>query len=75
MRTVALMQSTLTDCNGIDREIAELEQEIEVVTELTKRYITENAQAALSQDEYNTRTTDWCNDIIRQPPTWKACEN
>jgi len=50
-----LMQNTLTDCEGIDRQIAELEQEIEVVTELTKRCIAENAQAALSQTEYNTR--------------------
>ena len=50
-----LMQNTLTDCEGIDSEIAEMEQEIEVVTELTKRCVAENAQAALSQGEYNTR--------------------
>ena len=50
-----LMQNTLTDCEGIDGQIAALEQEIEVVTELTKRCISENAQAALSQSEYNTR--------------------
>ena len=51
----SLMQNTLTDCEGIDGQIAALEQEIEVVTELTKRCISENAQAALSQSEYNTR--------------------
>lgn len=50
-----LMQNTLTDCEGIDSQIAELEQEIEVVTELTKRCIAENARASLSQTEYNTR--------------------
>ena len=50
-----LMQNALTDCEGIDRQIAELEQEIEVVTELTKRCIAENAKAALSQAEYNIR--------------------
>ena len=49
------MQNTLTDCEGIDSQIAELEQEIEVVTELTKRCIAENARASLSQTEYNTR--------------------
>ena len=49
------MQNTLTDCEGIDSQIAELEQEIEVVTELTKRCIAENALASLSQTEYNTR--------------------
>lgn len=50
-----LMQNTLTDCEGIDSQIAELEQEIEVVTELTKRCIAENARASLSQTEYAAR--------------------
>ena len=49
------MQNTLTDCEGIDSQIAELEQEIEVVTELTKRCIAENARASLSQTEYAAR--------------------
>lgn len=34
-----LMQTTLTDCTGIDAEIESLLEEIEVVTELTKRCI------------------------------------
>ena len=33
------MQATLTDCTGIDKEIQTLLEEIEVVTELTKRCI------------------------------------
>ena len=41
-----LMQTTLTDCTGIDTEIESLLEEIDVVTELTKRCIAENSQMA-----------------------------
>lgn len=41
-----LMQASLTDCTGVDTEIESLLEEIEVVTELTKRCIAENLQTA-----------------------------
>lgn len=50
-----LMQSHLTDCPTIDIELDGLLQEIEVVTELTKRCIQENAQSARNQEEYAER--------------------
>ncbi len=50
-----LMQSHLTDCSAIDAELEELQQEIEVVTELTQRCIQENARSAQSQEEYTAR--------------------
>ena len=50
-----LMQATLTDCTGIDAEIESLLEEIEVVTELTKRCIAENSQTAQNQEEYAAR--------------------
>ena len=49
------MQTTLTDCTGIDAEIESLLEEIDVVTELTKRCIAENSQTAQNQEEYATR--------------------
>ena len=49
------MQTTLTDCTGIDAEIESLFEEIDVVTELTKRCIAENSQTAQNQEEYATR--------------------
>lgn len=49
------MQSHLTDCPTIDIELDGLLQEIEVVTELTKRCIQENAQSARNQEEYAER--------------------
>ena len=49
------MQATLTDCTGIDTEIKSLLEEIDVVTELTKRCIAENSQTAQSQEEYAAR--------------------
>ena len=49
------MQATLTDCTGIDKEIQTLLEEIEVVTELTKRCIAENSQTAQNQEEYAAR--------------------
>ena len=57
-----LMQSTLTDCAGIDKNIAELEQEMEVISELIKNGIAENAQTALRQNEYNVRY----NELVQQ---------
>ena len=50
-----LMQATLTDCTGIDTEIESLLEEINVVTELTKRCIAENSQTAQNQEEYAAR--------------------
>ena len=50
-----MMQATLTDCTGIDAEIESLLEEIEVVTELTKRCIAENSQTAQNQEEYAAR--------------------
>ena len=50
-----LMQATLTDCAGIDAEIESLLEEIDVVTELTKRCIAENSQTAQNQEEYTAR--------------------
>ena len=47
-----LMQTTLTDCTGIYAEIESLLEEIDVVTELTKRCIAENSQTAQNQEEY-----------------------
>ena len=50
-----LIQTTLTDCTGIDAEIESLLEEIDVVTELTKRCIAENSQTAQNQIEYAAR--------------------
>lgn len=50
-----LMQTTLTDCTSIDAEIKSLLEEIDVVTELTKRCIAENSQTAQDQEEYAAR--------------------
>ena len=50
-----LIQKTLTDCNEIDARLDTLMQEIEVVSELTKRCIEENAQNAQDQDAYAER--------------------
>lgn len=47
-----LIQTTPTDCTGIDAEIESLLEEIDVVTELTKRCIAENSQTAQNQEEY-----------------------
>ena len=50
-----LMQTTLTDCTSIDTEIESLLEEINVVTELTKRCFAKNSQTAQNQEEYAAR--------------------
>ena len=49
------MQSALTSYTGVDEEIQSLLEEIDVVTELTKRCIAENSQTAQNQAEYKVR--------------------
>lgn len=46
---------SMPDCTGTDEEIQTQLEEIEVVTELTKRCIAENSQMAQNQEEYAAR--------------------
>ena len=48
-----MMQTMLTDCAEIDEKQQEVLQEMEVVSELTRKYIMENSQTAQNQNEYN----------------------
>lgn len=48
-----MMQNLLTDFTEIDEKQQEVLQEMEVVSELTRKYIMENSQSAQNQDEYN----------------------
>lgn len=50
-----VMQDHLTNCSALDAELDELLREIEVVTELTRRCIQENARNVQSQEEYTER--------------------
>ncbi|MHB1652326.1 MAG: recombinase family protein [Desulfitobacteriaceae bacterium] len=50
-----LSLSILCDCSEIEAELEELRREIEVVTELSKKAIYENACIAVSQDEWSER--------------------
>ena len=49
------VRAMYTDCSAIDTELAELLREIDVVTELTRKCIEENAVNIQSQDEYLIR--------------------
>lgn len=47
-----MVRDKYTDCTAIDAELAELFREIDVVTELTRKCVDENAANAQNQDEY-----------------------
>lgn len=49
------MQTALTNYTGVDEEIQSRLEEIDVVTELTKRCIAENSQTEQNQAEYEAR--------------------
>ena len=49
-----MMQNILTDCSEIDEKQKSILQEMEIVAELTRKYIMENSQTAQNQDEYNS---------------------
>ncbi len=48
-----MMQDILTDCSEIDEKQQAVWQEMEIVAELTRKYIMENSVTAQNQDEYN----------------------
>ncbi len=50
-----LAQETLCDCSEIDSELNELHRELEVVAELFKKAIYENAHTAINQKEWHER--------------------
>ena len=49
------MRETLSDTTEIDRECEALTEEMDAVSALTQKLISENASTAMSQDEYNER--------------------
>ena len=52
-----LAQRVLCDTTAIDSELAELRREIDVVTELARKAIYENARTAVNQTEWAERNT------------------
>ena len=54
-----LAQSRLGDCFEIEAELAGLRQEVEVVTELSKKAIRESARIAVSQNEWSERNNSY----------------
>ncbi len=50
-----LMQTELTDPSIIEAKLSELYQEMDVVTELTRKCVEQNSQSAQSQEEYIAR--------------------
>ena len=49
------VRAMYTDCSAIDAELAELLREIDVIAELTRKCIEENAASVQDQDEYLAR--------------------
>lgn len=55
LETCRMIHDEYLNTDAIDMECATLNDEIEVVSELTKRLIAENATTAIPQDEYNRK--------------------
>ncbi|MBZ4644662.1 MAG: Resolvase domain protein [Clostridia bacterium] len=54
-----LAKNMLCDCSAIDTELNELHREIEVVAELSRKAIYENAHTAIRQDEWIERNNGY----------------
>jgi len=50
-----MAQEVLCDCTGIDTELENLHREIEVITELSRKAISENAHGGMTSEEFNER--------------------
>ena len=55
LETCLMIHDEYLNTDAIDTECATLNDEIEVVSELTRRLIAENATTAIPQDEYNRK--------------------
>jgi len=53
-----LMYDYLTDTEELDRQIISLQNELEVIVNMTRRYVAENATKVQSQTDYGTRYKD-----------------
>ncbi|AHM57697.1 resolvase domain (plasmid) [Peptoclostridium acidaminophilum DSM 3953] len=52
------MTKALTDTSTLDREIAKSQEELEIVAELLRKCVQENANSVLNQEEYQQRYSD-----------------
>jgi hypothetical protein len=50
-----ILRTMVSDCTEIDAHISKIEQEIEVITELVKKCVNENALTKQSQEEYKKK--------------------
>ena len=65
----------LTDCTTIDNQISELEQELEVITEMTHKCIQENASTPQNQEEYLKRYNGYVERFEETTASLKALKN
>ena len=59
------MQTVLSDCTGIDAEIATLLEELDVVTELIRKCVDDNCREAHDQEEYAIRYNGYADRYER----------
>ena len=56
--TLRYVQKTLTDTNFIDEDIADSEREMDLLTEMIRQTVMQNASASVTEDEYRRRYND-----------------
>ena len=56
---IELAKTVLCDCHSLNIEIAELQNEMEIVAELSRKAIFENAHTAMDQEEFNARNDSY----------------
>ena len=59
MRAYEDVLTVLTDCSKLDAEIAQLEDESNIVVELINKCVAENARKAMDQEEYQRQYSSY----------------
>ena len=67
-------KKALCDHKDIDAELTELQREIEVVTELSRKAIYENAHSAVNQEEFQSRNSGYLERHRAATERFKALE-
>lgn len=59
LANIELAKTVLCDCGSLNIEVAELQREMEIVAELSRKAIFENAHTAMNQEEFNARNDSY----------------
>lgn len=70
-----VLHTAFTDFNAIDKEVAEITSEIDVLSGLVQKLVDENASTTLDQTEYRSRYDGYIDRYDKAKSGWRHYRN